>query len=173
MRPLLCLALLAPAFPFAAAQDGPLPPPARTPVPRLGHDAPTAPPASAAFAPDGSALYVGGFDKIVRVYARRDGRFVEAAPLRVPVGPGNAGAVNAVAVSPDGKWVAVAGRAPMREEAWFGQDGVVVETAHLPGVMRRDVGVVYLFDPANPKGGTVLRGQEGEVRAMACANRDR
>src|SRR5581483_1718402 len=90
-------------------------------------------------------------------------------PLRVPVGPGNAGAVNAVAVSPDGKWVAVGGRAPFRDEAWFGDAGTVTHPADLPAEQRKDVGVVYLFDPAKPGGGRVIRGAAGEVRAVAFA----
>ena len=36
--------------------------------------------------------------------------------------------------------------------------------------MRRDVGVVYLFDPARPNAGKVIRGMEAGVRAMAFAN---
>src|SRR5688572_8880807 len=90
----------------AVAQEPPLPPANRTPVLRLTHAGPPAPVTGIAFAPDGSTLLVGGLDKVVRTYSLREKEFVAGNPMRLPVGPGNAGAVNAVAISPDGKWVA-------------------------------------------------------------------
>src|SRR5688500_10046320 len=95
---LLTLSVVVPA----GAQERPLPPGNRTPVLRVSHGGPSAPVTSLAFAPDGDTLYAGGLDKVVRVYTRQGDRFRESDPLRLPVGPGNAGAVNAVAVSPDG-----------------------------------------------------------------------
>lgn len=166
---LVGLFLAAPAL----AQDVPLLPPAnRTPALVLDHKAAHSPVMSLAFTPDGSTLYVGGLDKLVRAYAfNKDGTFTLSRTLRVPIGPGNAGAVNAIAVSPDGKWVAVAGRAPFREEAGFGVEGLVIKTADLPALLRRDVGVVYLFDRTKPQGGggTVIRGAAGDVRAVTFA----
>ena len=154
----------------APAQEKPLPPADRTPVLRVNPGGPSAPVPCVAVSPDGSTVYVAGLDKLVRVYARKDGKFAEAAPLRVPLGPGNAGAVNAVAVSPDGNWVAVGGRSPMRDEAKFSEDGLMVDTRRIPPDMRRDLGVIYLFDRTNPNGGKVLRGNLGEVRSLAFAN---
>ncbi|HVK12978.1 MAG TPA: hypothetical protein VM597_29765 [Gemmataceae bacterium] len=154
----------------AVAQESPLPPGNRTPVLRVSHAGPHAPVTSLAFAPDGTTLYAGGLDKVVRVYTRIGDQFRETGALRLPVGPGNAGAVNAVAVSADGRWVAVAGRGPMRDEAGIGQDAVVIDSRQLPPAMRRDVGVVYLFDRTNPNGGKVLRGHQGEVRALAFSD---
>ena len=158
----------------AVGQEPPLPP--ATPAPALVLDpgGPAGPVAAVAFSPDSGTLYVGGADKQVRRFVLAGGKFAPAdparlPPLRVPVGLGNAGAVNAVAVSPDGKWVAVAGRAPFREEAWFGDVGTVVNPAALSADQKRDFGVVYLFDPTNPGGGRVLRGSAGEVRALAFA----
>jgi hypothetical protein len=89
----------------------------------------------------------------------------------VPTGPGAAGSVKTIAVSPDGKWVAVAGRAPMRGETG-GADvpGVAEDFRRLLPTMLRDVGGVYLFDPVKPDGGKVLRGQRGAVEAVAFAN---
>ena len=153
------------------AQETPLPPPNRTPILVLDHTGPHAPVTALAFSPDATTLYVGGLDKLVRRYSLKDGKYSPLEPLRVPVGQGNAGAVNAVAVSPDGKWVAVAGRAPLRGEVWSdSDDGIVTETRFLPPLLKRDYGVVYLFDPANPQGGRVIRGAESEVRAIAFAN---
>ncbi len=166
----LALSFIAVARP-AHAQEPPLPPPDRTPILVLDHAGPHAPIAALAFSPDASTLYVGGYDKLVRRYSLKNGKYVAGEPLRVPIGTGNAGAVNAIAVAPDGKWVAVAGRAPVRGEVWSGQDdGVVTKTQLLPPLVKRDFGVVYLFDPANPQGGKVLRGPQSEVRALAFAN---
>jgi len=169
MRTILSLAAAAFALPLFA-QERPLPPPDRTPVLRLGQDGPSAPVSAIAFSPDGSTLYVGGFDKLVRTFSLKGAEPREGLPLRLPVGPGNAGAVNAVAVSPDGKWVAVAGRAPMRDETGFGQDGVVIASKDRPPAMVGDEGVIYLFDTTDRNGGKVLRGHKGAVRALAFAS---
>lgn len=172
MRVTGSLAALALLPALAAGQPGPespLPPADRTPQLVVRHAGPHAPVTSLAFGPDGT-LYAGGFGKVVHRFTPAAGKFAAAEPIRVPVGPGNAGAVNAVAVSPDGKWVAVAGRAPLRGETWTGSDdGVVVETQTFPPLLKRDYGVVYLFDPADPRGGKVIRGQEAGVRALAFA----
>lgn len=136
----------------------------------INHAGPHAPIQSLAFAPDGT-LYAGGYGKLVHKYGLKDGRYQPAEPIRVPIGPGNAGAVNAVAVSADGKWVAVAGRAPLRGEVRSGSnDGVVVMTQFFPPLLKQDYGVVYLFDPAKPHAGKVIRGPEAGVRALAFAN---
>ena len=154
-----------------AAQEKPLPPPDRAPHLILAHNGPHAPVTALAFAPVAGTLYVGGFDKQVRRYELVKGKYVAAESIRVPIGPGNAGVVNALAVSPDGKWVAAAGRAPIRGEAWgAADDGVSEDFRHIPPLLRRDSGVVYLFDPAKPDGGKVIRGQQSEVRALAFAN---
>jgi WD40 repeat protein len=149
----------------------PLPPAARTPTLVLNHASPHAPITALAFSPDGTTLYVGGLDKFVRRYALKEGRFMPLEPWRVPVGPGLSGAINAVAVSPDGKWVAVAGRAPVRGESWTStHDGISTNTQYLSPTMKQDFGVVYLFDPANPQGGKVIRGPESAVRSIQFAN---
>src|SRR4051794_26082825 len=58
----------------AAPQPGPpLPPPNRTPALVLDHAGPHAPVAALAFSPDGSTLYVGGLDKLVRRYTLKGG----------------------------------------------------------------------------------------------------
>ena len=46
-------------------------------------------------------------DKTVRVWSLPEGRLLHT--LRVPIGPGNGGKINAVAVSPDGRWIAAGG----------------------------------------------------------------
>jgi WD40 repeat protein len=159
-------------FSAASAQDSPLPPATSAPALVLDPGAPAAPVTALAFSPDSSTLYVAGLDKVVRKYTLQKGRFAPAKPsnpIHVPLGPGNAGAINALAVSPDGKWLAVGGRAPFREEAWFGDKGGVIGSSLLTADQKKDVGVVYLVDPANPAGGKVIRGAAGEVRGLAFA----
>jgi WD40 repeat protein len=105
----------------------------------------------------------------VRVWTLQKKKFVLKTTYRVPVGPGNSGAVNAVALSPDGRRVAMAGRAPIRGEAGFRFDGVMFDTAALSAEQNLDVGTIYVADTANPAGGIVLRGHRGEVRALTFA----
>lgn len=164
---LAVLALAAGAV--AQPPEAPLPPRDRAPQLVVRHPGPHAPVVALAFGPD-NTLYAGGFGKAVYRYTADGGKFAPAEPLRVPLGPGTAGVVNAVAVAPDGKWVAVAGRAPVRGETWAGaDDGVTVEVRSFPPLLKRDHGVVYLFDPADPRGGKVVRGAEAAVRALAFA----
>lgn len=49
----------------------------------------------------------GSTDKTVRLWSLPEGRLLRT--LRVPIGPGNAGAIYAVAISRDGKWIAAGG----------------------------------------------------------------
>src|SRR5580693_6486472 len=49
----------------------------------------------------------GSEDKTVRVWSLPDGRLLRT--LRVPIGPGNGGRIYAVAISPDGRWIAAGG----------------------------------------------------------------
>src|SRR5262249_35766544 len=126
---LAVFALVGPGSQPPAARAQKLPAADRTPILVLDHPGPHAPVQALAFSPDGPTFHAGGFDNRVRRYVLRGGQFVAAEPLRLPVGTGLAGAVNAVAVSPDGKWVAVAGRAPVRGEVWSqAQDGISIDT---------------------------------------------
>ncbi len=170
---LLTIALLTFTAGVGSAQprETPLPPADRTPQLVINHDGPHAPVTALAFSPDGT-LYAGGFHKQVLRYAPRNGKYVlmDGEPIRVPIGPGNAGVVNTIAVSPDGKWIAVAGRAPVRGEVWSGSDdGITVNTRYFPPLLRRDFGVVYLFNREDPHGGKVLRGPQAGVQAIAFA----
>src|SRR6476620_4429867 len=93
------------------------------PVLRLEAGGPTSYVTSVAFSPDGRTLYAGSWDKAVYVWnwdsAAREYRLDPLATLRVPIGPGLDGAINTIAVSPDGSWVAAAGTSPMRGAADF------------------------------------------------------
>src|ERR1700683_3202626 len=54
-----------------------------------------------------SIAATGSDDKTVRVWSLPDGRLLRT--LRVPIGLGNSGQINAVAMSPDGRWIAAGG----------------------------------------------------------------
>jgi WD40 repeat protein len=139
------------------------------PVPQLDAGGPSAAVVSLAFSEDGQALYVAGLDKVVRVWALEKGQFVARTSYRVPIGPGNIGAVNAVAISPDGAWLAMAGRAPMQGEAGFSRGGTIIPAAFRSPEQAQDAGVIYVTRTGNPGAGKVLRGHRGEVRALAFA----
>jgi WD40 repeat protein len=141
----------------------------RRPTPLLDPGGPAAPVLALAFSPDGKTLFAGGLDKTIRVYRAKGAGWEADVPLRVPAGRANAGAVNALAISEDGRWLAAAGRAPMRGEAWVAKEGVVIDTEGLPAAMRRDAGVIYVFDLTNPARGKVLRGHSDAIRGLAFA----
>ncbi len=143
---LLPLLLVGQAF----GADEPLVPPADgKPILQLDAGGPMAAVTALAFAPDGKTLYVGGYDKIVRAWVRdeKSGKFKAKAAYHIPIGPGLNGLINALAVSPDGKYLAAAGSGAVRGTAGFGDTGVIVP---LPGrltpVMEKDWGAIYLFD---------------------------
>ncbi|HXZ14444.1 MAG TPA: PDZ domain-containing protein, partial [Roseiarcus sp.] len=60
-----------------------------------------------AFTRDGRAIVSAGDDKVVRVSDWRSGKTLRT--IRGDVGPGNAGKIYAIALSPDQHWLAVAG----------------------------------------------------------------
>jgi WD40 repeat protein len=140
------------------------------PLLRLEAGGPTTFVTSLAFSPDGQTLYAAGFDKVVRVWKLQDGQFtLDKVSYRVPIGPGLNGSINAIALSPDGTLLAVAGRGVMRGEAGFRQEGMVVpQIGGLTDEMRADLGTIFLFDT---KGQTMrrLRGHLGPVEALTFA----
>jgi WD40 repeat protein len=139
------------------------------PTPQVDARGPSATVTALAFSEDGETLYAAGLDKVVRVWTLQKGRFVLTRAYRVPIGPDNAGAVNAVALSPDGAWLAMAGNAPRRGDAGFRQSGIIVKSSALGLERDRDLGMIYVASTANPAGGKVLRDHPGEVRALAFA----
>jgi len=56
---------------------------------------------------EGRFAVTGSYDRTVRIWSVADGRLLRT--IRVPVGPGNIGKVEAVAISPDGALVAAGG----------------------------------------------------------------
>jgi WD40 repeat protein len=148
-----------------------LPPGEDEPLPRLEVGGPTSLVTGLVFGPDGNTLYEAGWDKIVRVW-RRDaalGGFVldPGATYRVPIGPGTDGAINALALSPDGEWLAVAGHGVFRGAAGFRQLGLIIPATVLTEAMREDRGLIYVFNTrSEPRSARVLRGHRGPVLAL-------
>src|SRR5258707_15581588 len=83
------------------------------PLLRLEAGGPTSNVTSLAFSPDGKTLYVAGFDKVVRAWtwnaAKATFELDDQGAFRVPIGPGLDGAINALALSEDGFWLAAGG----------------------------------------------------------------
>jgi WD40 repeat protein len=168
----LAVLLVLCAAPVHAADEAPLPPGDAKPVLQLEAGGPTAAVTAMVFSKDGKTLYAAGLDKVVRVWELGDEKkpaWALKRSFRVPIGPGVSGAINALALSPDGRWLAAGGRSVMRGEAEFRHPGLVVPIAALSETMWRDSGTIHVFDLTNPAGGKVLRGHEGEVRALAFA----
>lgn len=95
------------------------------PILRLNAGGPISSVHSLAFTPGGNVLYAAGRDKLVHAWKLvrgRDGseRFVyeRDSAWRVPIGPDFQGAINAIAVSADGRWLAAAGRGRLHDPAW-------------------------------------------------------
>lgn len=126
---------------------------------------------SLAFRPDGKTLYEAGFDKIVRVWKLDEEQktFVldAGASYRIPIGPGlEGGVINAVALSPDGEWLAVAGLGLVREAAGFREPGKVVPLSAMSREMWEDRGMIYVFNTTKPDV-RLLRGHMGPVLSLA------
>jgi WD40 repeat protein len=163
------LALLVAVWRLVSAADAELPPRDPRPILRVEPGGATAAVTALAFSPDGNTLFTGGLDKVVRVWGHKDGQWTLTNAFRVPLGPDNAGAINAIAVSPDGQWLAIGGRGLMRGDSGFRQDGVDTPVAALPEAYRLDLGMIYVAGTTNPAGGKVLRGHEGEIVGLAFA----
>jgi WD40 repeat protein len=155
-----------------AAESPLLPPADKGPVLRLEAAGPTSFVTALAFSPDGQLLYAAGWDKVVRVWALKpNGDFVldPRQTYRVPLGPGNDGAINALALSDRGTWLAVGGKGKYRGAPDFRMGGWVEPSVSvLDADMLQDQGMIHVF---NTQTGAVrlLRGHRGTVAALAFA----
>ena len=159
---------------LAAGQGPDQPAGDREPLFHLETGGPTSLVTALAFSPDGGTLYEAGWDKVVRVWRRQgpQGTFAldAAATYRVPIGPGVDGAINAMALSSDGAWLAVAGNGVVRNSPGFRQFGLMIPAPAQDDEMRRDRGLIYVFHTrAEPRNVRVLRGHLGPVLALAFA----
>jgi WD40 repeat protein len=103
-RWILVAACLAPVMSWAQAQTAPL---STEPQLRIEAGMHTAPLRSIATDAQGRYAVTAGDDKTARVWDVATGQLLRV--LRPPVGPGEEGKLNAVAISPDGTTVAVGG----------------------------------------------------------------
>src|SRR5262249_25428854 len=96
------------------------------------------------------------------------GDFVpQRTSYRVPIGPGQRGAINTLALSPDGRWLAVGGLGVFRGQAGFRLPGLAVPSAAMTPEMRQDEGTIYVFATARPGAARQLLGHRGPVVGLA------
>lgn len=173
LRHLTLAAVTVTLFAGVVHAQGPLLPPGdKEPVLRTEPGGPTSLVTALTFSGDGKRLYAAGFDKVVRVWvAGPDGKFaLDKAAYRVPIGPGIDGTVNAVALSPDEKWLAVAGQGIVRGAADFRVPGLILpKTGGFNKSMWEDQGLIYVFSTQD-QSVKLLRGHMGPVFALAFAH---
>src|SRR5215207_5609695 len=116
---------MADRFIYAALLMTALPLRAGEPILKLESHAPLSLVTATAFAPDGR-LYTTGFDKVVRGWKLGERGWSASGSHRVPIGPGMAGALNDVAISDDGKWLATGGFGWFSKQADFKRDGTLL-----------------------------------------------
>ena len=105
------------------------------------------------FSSDGRTLYCGGNDKLVQVFHANDDRFerVHSASLRHKIGPGPLGAINAMDVSEDDRYVVAGGIAAFEQHADFSTDGIMIPSFGWSSQTLGQVGTVTLFDVENKR----------------------
>jgi WD40 repeat protein len=117
-----------------------------------------------AFTPDGKHIVSSGDDKVIRIWDWQAGRTVRT--IHGQVGPADEGKVLAMALSPDGRWLAAGG--------WMkvpGESGHVIRvydfaTGRLTGLLKGHTNVVNGI-AASADGKHLISGQGGGATSMA------
>ncbi|HEX3316209.1 MAG TPA: WD40 repeat domain-containing protein, partial [Gemmataceae bacterium] len=149
------------------------PNPVVKPLLRLEAGGPSSNVTGLAWSPGGKTLYAAGYDKVVRAW-RLDpatGVFAldDAQSFRVPIGPGIDGSLNALAVSPDGIWLATGGFGIVEGGMKFGEAGYLVPVkGGFTPAMRQERGLIYVFNTKD-KSVKILKGHTGPILNLAFA----
>src|SRR5262245_26003641 len=98
---------------------------------------------SLTFTPDGNQIVSAGDDKVIRVWNWRTGRTIRT--IRAEAGLGSEGKIYAMALSPDGKWLAAGG-------------------SRMPGETGN---LIRLYDFGSGRMMALLRGHDGSVNRLA------
>ena len=142
----------------------------REPVLRLQTRAPISQVTALSFSPDGGHLYATGWDKLVHVWSRDRGdarlRPNPAAAFRVNIGPGTSGYLNTLAISADGRWLAVAGQQVTATTSGFRQNGLIRPRSSFTQDDFREEGLIYVYSTQNREL-RILRGHVGPVWGLA------
>ncbi len=153
---------------LVAQEDQKADPPIK-PILRMNSDSPYLAINAMQFDRKGKELHAVGWNKRVQTWNwNANANTLSADPqdlLEVPIGPGRQGNVNAIAVSPGGRWVAVGGRSFGQHESAFDNDGLMWPAAAQSDEQWEAQGVIFAHD--RQTGRTLrLQGTRGEVLSL-------
>jgi len=164
-------AVLIAALPWGTAvhaQSAVLPPGDQTPLLRLESGGPRSFVSGLAFSNDGRTLYAAGWDKAVFVWNQAAGgrfEFSPGAALRVPTGGGPFGSLNALALSPDGQWLAAGGPGYSKGLTGERDSGWVTPAGNMPLESQLQQGLIYVFNTAD-RTTRLLQGHRGPIQTL-------